>query len=74
MEQWTGNLELSSELHLPAENRFIGGLIILHFFSTQHSKKQNKAPSCGLKLMQNYKIQLKMFNDLYVCTSQKLEN
>lgn len=25
MERWTGNLELNGDLHLPAENRFIGG-------------------------------------------------
>lgn len=54
MEQWTGNLELNSELHLPAENRFIGGLIILHFYP--HSTAKKKTPSCGLKLMQDYKI------------------
>lgn len=36
-----GNLELNTELHLPAENRFIGGLIILHFFSPAKKKKQN---------------------------------
>lgn len=61
MERWTGNLELNSELHLPAENRFIGGLINL-LFVPQHSRK---TPSWGVKLMQDYKIQ---FNDLYVCT------
>lgn len=42
MEQWTGNLELNSELHLPAENRFIGGLIILHFFPPHSLAKKKK--------------------------------
>lgn len=42
MEQWTGNLELNSELHLPAENRFIGGLIILHFFPHSTAKKKHR--------------------------------
>lgn len=50
-----GNLEMNSELHLPAENRFIGGLIIL-LFVPQHSRK---TPSWGVKLMQDYKIQFK---------------
>lgn len=70
-----GNLELNSELHLPAENRFIGGLTILHFFHSAKKQNKKKPPqSCGLKLMQDYKIQLKTFNDLYVCASHKLEN
>lgn len=67
MERWTGNLELNSELHLPAENRFIGGLINL-LFVPQHSRK---TPSWGVKLMQDYKIQ---FKRSAICTSaQKLE-
>lgn len=45
MEQWMGNLELNSELHLPAENRFIGGLIILHFFHSTRNKTKQKKPT-----------------------------
>lgn len=50
MERWTGNLELNAELHLPAENRFIGGLIVLRFVPRRCRKNAIPLPQTDARL------------------------